>query len=273
MKLPGIHEIFDEAVAEHGERTAISQWSASAPSPARSLTYAELACEANRLAHSLHTGGLSGGARIAVCSLDTPALVTSLLAILKAQSVFIPLDPELPAARLAAMLGSVRPHLIICAPAFFPALASALRLAHISADILPLSPFADAGGDAQRGDGDVLRLRRDLLASARDASADASTLRLDFDPDQMAYIYFTSGSTGTPKGIAGRLKAIAHFINWERRALALDHSTRAAQLVHPCFDAFLRDIFVPLSVGGTICALPERRLLLDPAALLRWLDF
>jgi len=38
------------------------------------------------------------------------------------------------------------------------------------------------------------------------------------------------------------------------------------------FDGALRDIFVPLCVGGTLCVPWQRELVLDGRALLQWLD-
>src|SRR5262249_17901758 len=69
----------------------------------------------------------------------------------------------------------------------------------------------------------------------------------------LAYVFFTSGSTGVPKGIAGQITALDPFIRWEAGALGLTRGIRVAQLPPPVFDPFLRDIFLPLSLGGLIC--------------------
>jgi non-ribosomal peptide synthetase component F len=83
-------------------------------------------------------------------------------------------------------------------------------------------------------------------------SEEQSVPLVDRDPDDFCYVYFTSGSSGKPKGIAGRLRAIDHFIRWEIKTLELGPGTRVSQLINPSFDAFLRDIFVPLCSVGTI---------------------
>ena len=49
-----------------------------------------------------------------------------------------------------------------------------------------------------------------------------SEAQIATEPEQLSYIYFTSGSTGVPKAIAGRLKGIDHFINWEIEQLGLE---------------------------------------------------
>ena len=91
-------------------------------------------------------------------------------------------------------------------------------------------------------------------------------------PDDMSYIYFTSGSTGTPKGIAGRLKAIDHFIRWEIETLGLQEGVRVSQFTNPSFDAYLRDAFVPLCAGGAVCVPPDFGNGLDGPQLVKWID-
>ncbi|HEV3050638.1 MAG TPA: AMP-binding protein, partial [Longimicrobium sp.] len=65
------------------------------------LTYAELNARANRLAHVLAAHGVEPGLTVGVCLEWRPELVVALLATLKAGGVYVPLDPTLPAARLA----------------------------------------------------------------------------------------------------------------------------------------------------------------------------
>ena len=92
------------------------------------------------------------------------------------------------------------------------------------------------------------------------------------DPDAPCSIYFTSGSTGKPKAILGRLKGIDHFIRWEIEAVGAGPGTRVSQLASPSFDGFLKDAFVPLCSGGTVCAPESRDLILDAWKLTDWLD-
>ena len=95
---------------------------------------------------------------------------------------------------------------------------------------------------------------------------------VELEPDDMCYLYFTSGSTGKPKGIAGRLKAISHFINWEITTFNIKELSRCSQLITPVFDAFLRDIFVPLCSGGVVCVPKDVDTILDAKKLIEWID-
>jgi amino acid adenylation domain-containing protein len=98
------------------------------------------------------------------------------------------------------------------------------------------------------------------------------TFDREYCPEDRIYIYFTSGTTGDPKAIVGKNKSLHHFIQWEAETFEIDRVDRFSQLIHPGFDAFLRDVFVPLTRGGTVCLPPEEGVLQDPDALVEFLD-
>src|SRR5205823_3097769 len=85
-----------------------------------------------------------------------------------------------------------------------------------------------------------------------------------------AYVFFTSGTTGAPKAIIGSHDGLSHFLAWQRSTFGIAHGDRVAQLSGLSFDVMLRDIFLPLTSGGTLC-LPEDDVELDPDAILSWL--
>lgn len=89
-------------------------------------------------------------------------------------------------------------------------------------------------------------------------------------PEDPAYIFFTSGTTGVPKGILGTHKALSHFIGWEQQALGVSSGDRVAQLTGLSFDVVLRDIFLPLTAGATLC-LPDSPSASHENSILAWL--
>ncbi|HLO84295.1 MAG TPA: non-ribosomal peptide synthetase, partial [Nostocaceae cyanobacterium] len=90
-------------------------------------------------------------------------------------------------------------------------------------------------------------------------------------PDDHAYIFFTSGSTGTPKGVLGTHKGISHFLQWQRQTFTINTQDRVAQLTSLTFDAILRDVFLPLTSGATLC-LPDSDSDLSADRVLSWLE-
>ena len=248
MRHESIQELFDRAAERYGPRAAIE-------SGGTSLSYGELAERSNRLANFIIARGLRPGARVAILTEETADIVTAIIASLKARCVFVPLDTSLPDKRLASLVAEVEPELFVSEPRFLESIGRA------------------AGGDG--AEPRVVCLRgggADAAGREFESFTDARDPGLASDPDDMCYVYFTSGSTGRPKGIAGRLKAVSHFVKWEARELGLGEGTRVSQLISPTFDAFLRDIFVPLTIGGAVCVPPAKETLLDPSALVGWLD-
>ncbi|MCP5053157.1 MAG: non-ribosomal peptide synthetase, partial [bacterium] len=65
---------------------------------------------------------------------------------------------------------------------------------------------------------------------------------------------------------------LLHFIQWQIDTFAVDETFRFSQLSNPGFDAFLRDVFVPLCSGGVVCIPGSEDAILKPRRLSRWLD-
>ncbi|WP_280677847.1 non-ribosomal peptide synthetase [Kitasatospora sp. MAA19] len=77
------------------------------------LTYAELDARANRVAHWLVERGVRPEAPVAVLMNRSADLVVALLAVLKAGGVYVPLDPDYPAARIQYVLDDAEPVLVL----------------------------------------------------------------------------------------------------------------------------------------------------------------
>lgn len=89
--------------------------------------------------------------------------------------------------------------------------------------------------------------------------------------DDPIYLYFTSGTTAMPKAVLGKNVSLAHFIDWEISFLKERDTIKVGQLTSPAFDPYLRDIFVPLCTGGTICIPKNRNYLINIGSLITWL--
>ncbi|RSM46670.1 non-ribosomal peptide synthetase [Amycolatopsis balhimycina DSM 5908] len=83
---------------------------------ATTVTFAELNTRANRIARVLVAGGAGPERLVAVALPRSAELVVTILAVLKAGAVHLPLDPELPARRREALLADARPVLVLTEP-------------------------------------------------------------------------------------------------------------------------------------------------------------
>ncbi|WP_262846765.1 non-ribosomal peptide synthetase [Sphaerisporangium corydalis] len=80
-----------------------------------SLTYAELNARANRLARRLVAQGVGPESVVGVALPRSEHLVVALLAVLKAGGVYLPIDLDLPASRVAYLMEDARPMLVLTA--------------------------------------------------------------------------------------------------------------------------------------------------------------
>ncbi|HYO14086.1 MAG TPA: amino acid adenylation domain-containing protein [Thermoanaerobaculia bacterium] len=236
MVFESIQELFCTSVDRFGPRIAVER-------PGGGVTYDELEARSNRLAAFLLARGTAPGTRVAILAADVAEVVATLIGVLKARCVFVPFDPGTPDKRLAAMLAEVRPAWIL----------------------------ADRPG-ATRLQSLVAGLETRIVPVTDVPAGETGRVLVRPEPDDPCYVVFTSGSTGTPKGIVGRLKGIDHFIRWEIETFAVPEGVRVSQLASPAFDAFLRDVFVPLCAGGTMCVPESREAVLDARRLAAWID-
>lgn len=241
MKHEPVQRIFDRMAETTPEQVAISCGDTR-------ITYGELKRRTDKLSHLLIAGGAKKDTIVAILLDSKVDAITSIIAVLKAGAVFVPFDPLLPELRLETMIGEVAPDLYISESSLLS------RLNGVAPDkVLNLDQYRRL---------DQLALDGDIAAKTAAPAA----------PDDFCYVYFTSGSTGRPKSIAGRLKGIDHFIRWQIDTLRIGKNDRVSQLLPLSFDGSLRDIFVPLCAGGTICVPPYNELVTDAKELVAWLE-
>jgi amino acid adenylation domain-containing protein len=255
MSYQSVQEMFHEAAVRFKDNAAIDYADTS-------ITYAELEARANRLANFLLASGARKGSVVAVLVENPVEVIASIIGLLKAGCVFVPLDTSIPEKRLEVMLEEVSPEWFLFESKFHEILARVAARAAPAARAVCVDEPAFTPAE-QTG-----------LVHMNDYAsfADTENPAVAYGADDLCYVFFTSGSTGRPKGIAGRLKGIDHFVRWEIKALGVGEGTRVSQLTTPAFDAVLRDIFVPLCAGGTVCIPPRRDTIIDTKKLIDWID-
>jgi amino acid adenylation domain-containing protein len=225
----------------------------------RLVSYRELERNSNRVANHLLAAGFGRGAIVAVLVEDRIKLIEAIVGILKAGCAFAPLGAAEPDGRLRAMVELTRPALYLVESSLLEKLSA---FAPASARVLALD--GGHGSDLEGPGG--------LEVSRLSDPTDGGRPIYQAGPDDVCYIYFTSGSTGTPKAIAGRFKSLLHFVQWEIGELEVTHQSKVTQLANPTFDAYLRDVFVPLCSGGAVCIPENKSVALEPARLIEWLE-
>ena len=79
------------------------------------LTYGELAVASNRLARLLKDRRCEAGDRVALLMPKSPMAIVTMLGILKAGCVYVPMDPASPAPRLGHILDASDPRWLLAA--------------------------------------------------------------------------------------------------------------------------------------------------------------
>ncbi|TCP59050.1 amino acid adenylation domain-containing protein [Tumebacillus sp. BK434] len=234
---PSVRELFAKWAAEAPDQLAVMQGE-------QAWTYRDLHERAAELARLLAAHGVQCGERVAILGTRSYGFVAAMLGVLNSGGVLVPIDADLPPERqqMMAEQSQARYLLSIC--------GAARTLDWPAYDILRLDPAT----------GRVL-----------EKTAPPDFALPELSPDDPAYIFFTSGTTGVPKGVLGTHKGLNHFLAWQRSTFGISPSDRVAQLIHLSFDAVLRDVFLPLTSGATLC-LPDVTDDLGADVILPWLE-
>ena len=114
------HELFEARVREHPEAVAAIQGE-------RRWTYAELNAHANRVGRALLARGLGREGVVAVVTERNLDWMAAVLAILKAGGVYLPIEPQFPADRIAATLNRAGCTIVLTEPGSTATLDRALE--------------------------------------------------------------------------------------------------------------------------------------------------
>jgi amino acid adenylation domain-containing protein len=270
-----VEEMFDDVAVRH-------PWAMAIECGERWLSYGELLERANTLANYLLNHGAGSGTIVALLTADPCERIVGMLGTMKAGAAFMPLDVRQPAARLRKLMELAPPQFLLTETTVVATLGQELLKVPGPLKVMCVDGPATEVSFALRCAGAVAGAgtngNRKKVAATVEFLEDyfeydnPATPGVNNDPEQLSYIYFTSGSSGTPKAIAGRLKGIGHFIKWEIEELGVGAGVRVSQLLSPSFDGSLRDIFLPLCVGGVVCVPERREQVLEGRGLVQWLE-
>ncbi|MEU9944717.1 acyl-CoA synthetase [Streptomyces lavendulae] len=165
----------------HGDSVALA-YQATVPhvpgSPTAAVSYRELDDRSGRLARALLDRGVGAGDRVAYLGLNSPALITTLLACSAVGAVFVPVNHRLAADEVADVLADCDPRVLV----------------------------AEAGQEVLAGAVVPGLAVTAVLGIGEDGRVPGARLPLGTAPvpageDTLAALLYTSGSTGRPKGV------------------------------------------------------------------------
>ncbi|MDV7132528.1 non-ribosomal peptide synthetase [Williamsia muralis] len=199
------------------------------------LTYNELIGRAEQVAGGLRTAGVRRGDLVGVALPRHPDALIAQLAAMFAGAAYVPIDPEYPQQRIAAIIEDAKPATVL--------VDSRTRRS------IP---------------GDVNIFDVDQSREASDHNVVAHTP--DVDGDDLAYVIFTSGSTGRPKGVAVTHANVAALLDAARTTYDFGPGDVFSCTHSTAFDVSVFEIFAAWTTGARV-VLADQETVRDPQAL------
>lgn len=219
------------------------------------MTYGQLESSSNQLAHLLRQSGCKKGDRVCILMPKSPAAIVSMIGILKAGCMHVPIDSATPAARIRHIFDSCENRWILGASRVTPLLDELLADEALRArtSVGWLDSLAPSGTNFT-----AAFTRADLQAAPEGAVPQQGTA------EDGSHILFTSGSTGVPKGVVITHSNVAAFVAWALEHYGIDHTDRFSGHTPFHFDLSTFDIFGTITAGAQLHLVPTETALLPP---------
>lgn len=231
-----IHGMFERTAAAMPDRIALS-------SAGGELTYRQLNEKANETARMLIGKGLQKGDFVTIYMERSQELIVSLLGILKAGGVYVPVDPDHPAERNRYIVEDTESVFVLTKERY------QAEARDLCAPIATVREIIAVDGGFPEYEGA--------------ANPDAGV-----KPQDLAYVIYTSGSTGRPKGALIAHEGVVNLGETVRRDCRIEPGDVLTQFATYSFDASVWDTIGALFYGATLYLLsPEERVSVEEFAL------
>jgi non-ribosomal peptide synthetase-like protein len=197
------------------------------------LTYDELDRKANQLARYLRARGVKSGDRIALLFDQAVHSYIGMLAVLKVNAAYVPLDVGFPADRMAYIIEDANVSLVLSLSWVREKVPGVQELGAPVVFVDQMEPLL-AEQDSRR----LLDIERGGTTA------------------DLAYIIYTSGSTGRPKGVAIDHPSICNFVRVAAEVYGVRPSDRMYQGLTIAFDFSVEEIWVSWASGATLVPKP-----------------
>ncbi|MFZ6745821.1 amino acid adenylation domain-containing protein [Undibacterium sp. JH2W] len=207
-----------------------------------SMSYASLQDRVSQVVHAINALGLSANSPVAIRLTRDRDMLVALLAVVASGHHYVPIEPQLPAARVMAIFDSLPVRCILTVGTLMDstqALANERQLQVVCVDKTTVLPVAALQNRAR--------------------------------PQDPAYVIFTSGSTGKPKGVLVLHQKAINLIEWVNHTFDIDAQDKLLFVTSPAFDLSVYDIFGILAAGGVVRIASEAEIA-DPERLLKIIE-
>jgi amino acid adenylation domain-containing protein len=207
----------------------------------KSITYRELDERSNQLAHFLVEKGINKGDRVGLFFPKCVESIISMLGVLKAGGVYVPLDPQAPADRIGYIIGNCGIKILITNKDKRAVLAPE-TLSTLECCLLT------------EGEGEGHNVIAWSWLSEFPASHAPAVNLIETD---LAYILYTSGSTGRPKGVMISHQNALTFVEWCAEEFQVRSEDRLSNHAPLHFDLSVFDVYNTLEAGATVYLITE----------------
>jgi amino acid adenylation domain-containing protein len=219
-----LHELFEDQVRKTPDAVALIFGNTS-------LTYAQLNCKANRLAHVLIERNVGPESIVAIALQKSFDLIVSMLAVLKAGGAYMPLDPGYPAEHLNFMIRDASPRAILTTREAGASLGDCASLLYLD------------------------EIEQSLVRNGHNENPINNQRVSPLHAQHPAYVIYTSGSTGLPKGAVILHQGLVNHLARSIDAYYRDSAGGSPLVLSTSFDGSVTALYGPLLTGQTLTIL------------------
>lgn len=214
-----IPNVFYQAVEQFADRIALSFNGGS-------MNYRQLNERSNQIAHMLQNNGLQKGAKVAIVMERSLETVISLLGVLKAGGIYVPIDPSYPKERCHYLLNDTGAPFILIKEEHTQLLNDLLH------------------NDSQS--------RKVFTLNQMEITFSKDNIHTELSPADLAYIIYTSGSTGKPKGVMLKHESVINLITDNQRIYQATKYDVFSQFISYSFDPSVTETFTAFFSGARL---------------------
>ena len=198
---------------------------------AESISYGQMDRATNKLARYLIGKGVKRKDCVSLLLPKCINLFKSMIAILKADATYVPLNLQTPVGRNRFILEQSQCRFLCC---------DQRTEAHARDLIGPMKGVT------------LIVITNDLETSEND-----TPLTYQNAPDDLAYVLYTSGSTGFPKGVMISHGSVINYASWAARHLNIKPNDRLSNQPGLFFDLSVFDIYSAFISGASLHLVPQ----------------